>query len=320
MKIVVLDGYGLNPGDLSWSRLEALGEVTIHDRTLKTDIVMRCLDAEIVLTNKTKLTKQHFDQLPKLKYIGVLATGYNIVDVEAAALKGITVTNVPAYGTKAVAQFVFAHLLEICHHVSEHAQSVREGQWNRAEDFCYWNKQLIELDGRTMGIIGTGRIGVETAKIAQVFGMRVVAYAPRPDLALEAHGFRYVAFDELLSESDVISLHCPLNEATWGLIDAQAFDKMKTGVILINTSRGPLIDEVALENAIKSGKVYAAGLDVLTVEPPVEALTLYNYPQCNITPHIAWAPQAARNRLLNIAVDNISAFLKGDTLNVIQNG
>ena len=190
MKIVVLDGFGLNPGDLSWARLEGLGDVTIYDRTMKDEIVARCLDAEIVLTNKTKLSKIHFDQLPKLKYIGVLATGYNIVDVEAAALKGITVTNVPAYGTKAVAQFVFAHLLEICHHISDHAQSVREGQWHRAEDFCYWNKPLIELDGLTMGIIGTGRIGVETAKIAQAFGMRVIAYAPRPNLALESHGFK----------------------------------------------------------------------------------------------------------------------------------
>lgn len=320
MKIVVLDGYGLNPGDLSWERLEALGEVIIYDRTLKTEIVARCMDAEIILTNKTKLTANHFEQLPKLKYIGVLATGYNIVDVEAASSKGIIVTNVPAYGTKAVAQFVFAHLLEICHHISEHAQSVREGQWNRAEDFCYWNKPLIELDGRTMGIIGTGKIGVETAKIAQAFGMRVIAYAPRPNLALESHGFKYVAFDALLSESDVISLHCPLNDATRGLIDAAAFDKMKSGVILINTSRGPLVDEAALEQAIQSGKVYAAGLDVLTVEPPVEPLALYRYPQCNITPHIAWAPQAARNRLLNIAVDNISAFLNGEAVNVIQNG
>ena len=320
MKIVVLDGFGLNPGDLSWARLEGLGDVTIYDRTMKDEIVARCLDAEIVLTNKTKLSKIHFDQLPKLKYIGVLATGYNIVDVEAAALKGITVTNVPAYGTKAVAQFVFAHLLEICHHISDHAQSVREGQWHRAEDFCYWNKPLIELDGLTMGIIGTGRIGVETAKIAQAFGMRVIAYAPRPNLALESHGFKYVDFDVLLNASDVISLHCPLTDATRDLIDANAFDKMKRGVILINTSRGPLIDEDALEQAIKSGKVYAAGLDVLTVEPPVEPLELYKYPQCNITQHIAWAPQAARNRLLNIAVDNISAFLKGEALNVIQNG
>lgn len=317
MKIVVLDGYGLNPGDLSWEPLEALGDVIIYDRTLKTDIIAHCSDAEIVLTNKTKLTKEHFEQLPKLKYIGVLATGYNIVDVEQAALKGIVVTNVPAYGTKAVAQFVFAHLLEICHHISEHAHSVREGQWNRAEDFCYWNKPLIELDGLTMGIIGTGRIGVETAKIAQAFGMKVIAYAPRPNLALEAHGFKYTTFETLLGTSDVISLHCPLTEENRGLLDGRAFEKMKTGVIIINTSRGPLIDELALEQALKSGKVYAAGLDVLAVEPPVDAHALYNYPQCNITPHIAWAPQAARNRLLHIAVENISAFIKGDALNVI---
>lgn len=320
MKIVVLDGYGLNPGDLSWAPLEALGEVSVYDRTLKTEIVSRCYDAEIVLTNKTKLTKAHFDVLPKLKYIGVLATGYNIVDIEAATLKGITVTNVPAYGTKAVAQFVFAHLLEICHHISEHAQSVRDGNWNRAADFCYWNKPLIELDGLTMGIIGTGRIGLETAKIAQAFGMNVIAYAPRPNHALEIHGFKYTDFDALLRESDVISLHCPLNASTRGLIDASAFDKMKNGVILINTSRGPLVDETALEEALKSGKVYAAGLDVLSVEPPIESLPLYQYPQCNITPHIAWAPKAARNRLLNIAVENIRAFMRGDALNVIHLG
>jgi len=317
MKIVVLDGFTLNPGDLSWEPLNTFGEVIIHDRTPKELIIAHANEAEILFTNKTPLKRDHFEQLPKLKYIGVLATGYNIVDVDAAKEFGIVVTNIPAYGTKSVAQFVFAHILEICHHVGEHAQSVRMGKWNRSEDFCYWNKPLIELDGKTLGIIGTGRIGFETAKIATAFGMRVIAYAPRPKMPPEGITLEYVALEALYAQSDIISLHCPLTDETRGMINEGAFAKMKEGVIIINTSRGPLIDEDALVRALESAKVYAAGLDVLSKEPPVEPLPLYAFEQCNITPHIAWAPFAARERLLATAIENLKGYLEDRPTNVI---
>lgn len=317
MEIVVLDGFTLNPGDLSWEPLNTIGNVKVYDRTSKDQIVEHAKGAEILFTNKTPLKREHFELLPNLKYIGVLATGYNIVDVEAAKAFGIVVTNVPTYGTKSVAQFVFAHILEICHHVGEHAQSVRLGKWNRSEDFCYWNKPLIELDGLVLGIIGAGRIGFETAKIANAFGMRVVAYSPRPKTLPEGVTLEFVPLDTLYAISDIISLHCPLTDETRGLINEDAFSKMKNGVILINTSRGPLIDENALLNAIESGKVYAAGLDVLSKEPPTDPLPLYAYPQCNITPHIAWAPLAARQRLLETAIDNLNAFLNNTPVNVV---
>lgn len=318
MKIVVLDGFALNPGDLSWDLLNPFGEVTIYERTHRDDVLKHAEDAEILFTNKTLLKEEQLSALPKLKYIGVLATGYNIVDVAYAKERGIVVTNVPTYGTKSVAQFVFAHLLEICHHVAEHAQSVRQGKWNRNEDFCYWNHPLIELDGKVMGIIGTGRIGVETAKIASAFGMEVIAYAPRPNYDLEGSLFKYVTFENLLDRSDVISLHCPLNDETRNILNQKAFDQMKDGVIIINTSRGPLIDETALCLALQSGKVYAAGLDVLAKEPPKEYNPLYAEVNCNITPHIAWAPRAARQRLLVSAIENLKAFLDGIPLNQVN--
>jgi len=326
MKIVVLDGYTLNPGDLSWEPLLELGEVVIYDRTSREDLFLRASEADILITNKTPLKRELIEQLPKLKYIGVLATGYNIVDVEAAREYNITVTNVPTYGTKAVAQFVFAHLLEICHHVGEHSKSVREGKWNRQEDFCYWDKPLIELDGKVMGIIGTGRIGMETAKIAKSFGMTVVAYRRengRRHEPIESHEdeaealFNYLPPNEFFAVSDVISLHCPLTEENRGMLNASAFNMMKTGVIIINTARGPLIDEIALAAALKNGKVYAAGLDVLSKEPPIEPSPLYAFEQCNITPHIAWAPLASRNRLLGIAIDNLKAFMAGRVKNTV---
>lgn len=318
MKIVVLDGFALNPGDLSWDALNALGDVTIYDRTPKEDVLRRAEDADIIFTNKTLLKAPQLEALPKLKYIGVLATGYNIVDIEFAKTKGIIVTNVPTYGTKSVAQFVFAHLLEICHHVAEHAESVRQGKWNRNEDFSYWNKPLIELDGKVMGIIGTGRIGIETAKIAHAFGMKVIAYAPRPNFDLEGEIFKYESLENLFKTSDVISLHCPLTDETRGMLNQDAFDQMKEGVIIINTSRGPLIDEDALLVALKSGKVYAAGLDVLAKEPPKEYNPLYAQTNCNITPHIAWAPREARQRLLMSAVENLKAFLDGNPINQVN--
>ncbi|GAB6106394.1 D-2-hydroxyacid dehydrogenase [Fusibacter bizertensis] len=318
MKIVVLDGFALNPGDLSWDALNALGDVTIYDRTPKEDVLKRAEDADIIFTNKTLLKAPQLEALPKLKYIGVLATGYNIVDTEFAKAKGIVVTNVPTYGTKSVAQFVFAHLLEICHHVAEHAESVRQEKWNRNEDFSYWSQPLIELDGKVMGIIGTGRIGVETAKIACAFGMKVIAYAPRPNFDLEGEIFKYESLENLFKTSDVISLHCPLTDETRGMLNQEAFDQMKEGVIIINTSRGPLIDEEALLVALKSGKVYAAGLDVLAKEPPKEYNPLYAQTNCNITPHIAWAPRAARQRLLMSAVENLKSFLDGNPINQVN--
>lgn len=318
MKIVVLDGFTLNPGDLSWEGMASLGTFECYDRTSREELIDRAKDAEILITNKTPINRTTLSQLPKLRYIGVLATGYNIVDSVAAKEFGVIVTNVPTYGTKSVAQFVFAHLLEICHHVAEHSQSVKAGKWNRTEDFCYWDRPLIELDGKVMGIIGTGRIGVETAKIASAFGMKVIAYAPRPKLTPNEGLFEYVTLETLLMTSDVISLHCPLTEETRGLLNDAAFEIMKTGAIVINTSRGPLIDEDALARALKSGKVYAAGLDVMTYEPPKGPSPLFEIENCQITPHIAWAPKEARQRLLNTAIQNVRAFIEGDPINVVS--
>lgn len=318
MKIVVLDGFTLNPGDLSWEDMASLGTFECYDRTSREELIDRAKDAEILITNKTPINRTTLSQLPKLRYIGVLATGYNIVDSVAAKEFGVIVTNVPTYGTKSVAQFVFAHLLEICHHVAEHSQSVKAGKWNRTEDFCYWDRPLIELDGKVMGIIGTGRIGVETAKIASAFGMKVIAYAPRPKLTPNEGLFEYVTLETLLMTSDVISLHCPLTEETRGLLNDAAFEIMKTGAIVINTSRGPLIDEDALARALKSGKVYAAGLDVMTYEPPKGPSPLFEIENCQITPHIAWAPKEARQRLLNTAIQNVRAFIEGDPINVVS--
>ena len=318
MKIVVLDGFTLNPGDLSWEGMASLGTFECYDRTSREELIDRAKDAEILITNKTPINRTTLSQLPKLRYIGVLATGYNIVDSVAAKEFGVIVTNVPTYGTKSVAQFVFAHLLEICHHVAEHSQSVKAGKWNRTEDFCYWDRPLIELDGKVMGIIGTGRIGVETAKIASAFGMKVIAYAPRPKLTPNEGLFEYVTLETLLMTSDVISLHCPLTDETRGLLNDAAFEIMKTGAIIINTSRGPLIDEDALARALKSGKVYAAGLDVMTYEPPKGPSPLFEIENCQITPHIAWAPKEARQRLLNTAIQNVRAFIEGDPINVVS--
>jgi len=318
MKIVVLDGYTLNPGDLSWGELERLGELTVYDRTPEDKVLERIGDAEIVYTNKTPLTRETFYKAPNIKWVGVLATGYNVVDVDAAREKGIPVTNVPDYSTDAVAQMVFALLLEICHHVWDHSEAVKKGEWTRSKDFCFWKYPLIELAGKTMGIIGYGRIGRATARIAQAMGMKVLAYTRTVDKALESDTMRFVSLDELLRESDVISLHCPLFESTKGMINKETIGKMKDGVIIINTSRGPLVVEEDLAEALNSGKVYAAAVDVVSTEPISEDNPLLKARNIIITPHIAWAPKEARQRLMDIAVENLKAFLRGEPVNVVN--
>lgn len=317
MKIVVLDGYTENPGDLSWKELEALGELTVYDRTPENLILERIKDAEIVITNKTPITDEMLESCRKIKYIGMLATGYNVVDVDAAKSKGIPVCNIPTYGTAAVAQMVFALLLEICQHVGAHSVSVKSGDWSKNLDWCYWNYPLIELNGKTLGIIGFGRIGQATAKIAAAMGMKVVAYDEHPSETGKQYG-EYVSLDELLKQSDVISLHCPLFPSTERIINKENIGKMKDGVIIINTSRGALVDEQDLADALKSGKVYAAGLDVVSTEPIKEDNPLLNCPNSFITPHIAWAPKESRQRLMDIAVDNVKKFLEGVPQNVVN--
>lgn len=312
MKIVVLDGYGLNPGDLSWEGLEALGDVAVYDYTAPGDAAARMKGADIILTNKTQLTAELMDACPTLRYIGVLATGYNVVDLKAAAERGIPVTNVPAYGTQAVAQHVFALLLEICNRVGHHDAAVRAGRWARNRDFCFWDFSLTELEGKTMGIVGLGKIGRATAELAKAFGMRVIAASGHA-----ADEF-VVPMAQLLRESDVISLHCPLTAENAGFINAQTIAQMKDGVILINTARGGLIDEMALREALLSGKVAAAGLDVLSSEPPQADHPLVGLDNCMVTPHIAWASREARARLMAIAVDNVTAFLRGERKNVVN--
>ncbi|MBN2659494.1 MAG: D-2-hydroxyacid dehydrogenase [Spirochaetales bacterium] len=318
MKIVVLDGYTLNPGDLSWEGFEKLGELTCYDRTDEKDVVSRIGDAELVVTNKTPVTAETIAACPGIKYIGVLATGYNVVDVEAAAARGIPVTNIPTYGTAAVAQFVFALLLNICHRVQDHSEAVYKGRWSSAPDFCFWDYPLMELAGKTMGIIGYGRIGQATGKIAQAFGMKVLAFDDYRLADLECDTMAYSSLDELLAQSDVISLHCPLFESTKGIINKDNIAKMKEGVIIINTSRGPLIVEEDLAGALESGKVRAAGLDVVSSEPIRGDNVLLNAKNCFITPHIAWAPLESRSRLMDIAVDNLKSFLDGQVVNKVN--
>lgn len=317
MKIVILDGYTENPGDLSWDGFAALGQLTVYDRTPANQILSRIGDAEIVVTNKTPLTRETFAACPNIRYVGVLATGYNVVDIEAAKEKGIPVTNIPTYGTTAVAQMVFALLLEICHHVGEHSEAVHRGEWTSCPDFCFWYTPLIELAGKTMGIIGFGRIGQNTAQIAKAFGLTVLAYDEYPNDAARALG-DYVTLEELLARSDIISLHCPLFPSTKGIINKHSIAKMKDGVILINTSRGPLVIEEDLAQALNSGKVYAAGLDVVATEPIQADNPLLKAKNCIITPHIAWAPKESRARLMDIAVNNLKAFLEQKPVNVVN--
>lgn len=310
MKIVVLDGYTLNPGDLSWADLEAMGPLTVYDRTPPEKIVQRIGDAEAVLTNKTPLTSATLAACPALRYIGVLATGYNVVDVAASKARGIPVCNIPTYGTAAVAQFTVALLLEMCHHVGAHSDSVHAGDWGRSPDWCYWRYPLVELAGKTAGIIGFGRIGQATAKILSAMGMKVLAYD-----AHESESGRqladYVSLDELLSRSDVISLHCPLFPDTQGLICRRNIEKMKDGVMILNASRGPLVVDDELAEALDSGKVVGAALDVASTEPIRGDNPLLRAKNCILTPHIAWAPKESRQRLMDIAVDNLRSYLSG---------
>lgn len=317
MKIVILDGYTENPGDLSWEAFEALGEVTVYDRTPKEMIVERIGDAQAVITNKTPMTRQTLDNCPSIRYIGVLATGYNVVDTGAAKEKGIPVTNIPTYGTTAVAQMVFALLLEVCHHVGAHSQAVKDGAWSRNPDWCFWNYPLIELAGKTMGIIGFGRIGQAAGKIAKAFGMEVLAYDQYPNDAGRQIG-EYVSLDELYARSDVISLHCPLFPETTGMINKESIAKMKKGVIIINTSWGPLIVEEDLAEALHEGKVYAAACDVVSTEPIRPENPLLGCYNSILTPHIAWAPKESRSRLMDIAVQNLKAFIDGAPVNVVN--
>lgn len=315
-RIVVLDGYTLNPGDLSWDGLEALGSFTVYDRTADEDAVGRAGDAEIVITNKTELSAEVIEGLPGLKYIGVLATGYNVVDLEAARSRGIIVTNVPAYGTRSVAQMAFAHLLNLAQHVRDHAQTVSSGKWSSCPDFCYWDTPLIELAGLTMGIVGLGRIGRATANLAIAFGMQVIAY----DIAAPAdlpEGCRLVGLDDVFRESDVVSLHCPLTSENKGIVDEQRLAMMKKTAFLINTSRGALVDEQALAETLNDERIAGAGLDVLTLEPPEKDNPLLKAKNCFVTPHISWATRSARARLLEVAVENVAAFLAGKPQNVV---
>lgn len=314
-KIVILDGYTLNPGDLDWKGFEALGDVTVYDRTGDDQILERIGDASVVITNKTPMTRETLFSAPKLSYVGVLATGYNVVDTAAAKERGIVVTNIPTYGTDAVAQFTFALLLEVAHHVQRHSDSVMEGRWSAHQDFCYWDYPLMELLDKTMGIIGYGRIGQATARIARAFGMKVIAYDLYHD---PAHQDTYVTLDELLSTSDVISLHCPLFDETRGIINRESIERMKDGVIILNTSRGPLIVEEELAEALNSGKVAAAAVDVVSTEPIEADNPLLGAKNILITPHIAWAPKESRIRLMDIAVRNLASFLSGNAENVVN--
>lgn len=311
MKIVVLDGYTENPGDLSWGPLQGLGELTVYDRTPPEAVLERIGDAEAIYTNKTVLSRELIQAMPAVRFIGVLATGYNVVDVQAARERGIVVCNIPTYGTDAVAQYVFALLLELCHHVAHHAQAVQQGRWTACPDFCFWDYPLIELSGKTMGIVGYGRIGRRTAQIARAFGMQVLAY----DAFVQAE--ECVPLDELLERSDVVSLHCPLFPETKHIIRGETIARMKDGAILINTSRGPLVDEAALREALTSGKLYGAAVDVVSTEPVQPDNPLLGLENCLITPHIAWAPRESRQRLMDIAVENLRCFLRGAPQNVV---
>ena len=320
MKIVVLDGYTENPGDLSWAGMEALGEVTVYDRPPLDDegeIIRRIGDADVVLTNKTPISRAALDACPSVKFISVLATGYNVVDVAAARKKNIPVSNIPTYGTASVGQFAIALLLEICHHIGHHNEAVHAGRWEHCADWCFWDYPLIELAGKTMGVIGFGRIGQQTGKIAKALEMNVIAYDSYPNDTGKAIA-EYVSLDELLAKSDVIAVHCPLFPETQGIINKDNIAKMKDGVIILNNSRGPLVVEQDLADALNSGKVAAAGLDVVSTEPIKGDNPLLKAKNCIITPHISWAAKEPRSRIMDMSVDNIKAFLTGAPVNVVN--
>ena len=318
-KIVVLDGITLSPGDLSWEGFEKLGNCVVYDRTPADKIIERIGDADIVITNKTPITKETLDVAHGIKYIGVLATGYNVIDTEAAKARGIPVTNIPTYGTAAVAQFAIGLLLEICHRFGHHNDAVHSGRWETALDFCFWDYPLIELCGKTIGFIGFGRIGQTTAKIAAALGMDILAHdAVETDEGRKIG--KYVPLGELLAKSDVISLHCPLTPATQNIVNKDSIAKMKDGVIILNTSRGPLVNEQDLADALNSCKLKAAAVDVVSAEPIRGDNPLLKAKNCVITPHIAWAPREARSRLMDIAVKNLASFLEGSPTNVVNKG
>lgn len=317
MKIVVLDGCAANPGDLSWDALKSLGECIIYDRTSPDEVLQRAEGAEVLLTNKTVLDSDLIEALPLLKYIGVLATGYNIVDVEAARKRNIVVTNVPAYSTDSVAQLVFAHILNIAQQVQHHAQEVRRGRWVQSPDFCFWDTPLLELCNKTIGIVGFGHTGYQTARIALGFSMQVMAYTSKSQAQLPSGIRKAVSLEQLFAECDIVSLHCPLTEDTRSLVNAGRLALMKPTAILINTARGPLVDEHALADALNQGRLYAAGVDVLSTEPPHADNPLLTARHCYITPHIAWASTAARQRLMQVVVANLQAWLTGKVVNSV---
>ena len=318
MKIVILDGRALNPGDLSYDCLKQFGEVTLYQHTdTEEELIARIADNEIILVNKVPITKRVLDACPRIKLICVQATGYNVVDCSACAERGIPVTNVPAYGTAAVAQFTFALMLELCHQIGHHDRAVHQGKWCECTNFCFWDTPQMELGGKTLGIIGFGRIGQEVAKLASAFGMHILAYS-RSRKTGYTHPVEYTDLDTLLSRSDFISLHCPLFPETEKIINAEALSKMKDGAILINTARGGLLDEEAVRDALVSGKLSAAAVDVVTQEPMERDNPLLSAPNCIITPHIAWAPKESRQRLLNCVVENIRAYINGAPQNVVN--
>jgi len=317
MKIVVLDGYTLNPGDLSWNGLKQFGDVIIYDRTPADKIVERAAEAEIVFTNKTPLNRDVLNQLHALKYVGVLATGYNVVDTEVAKVKGITVTNIPGYGTDSVAQMTFALLLELCHHVQYHSDSVMKSNWSQSADFCYWNFPLIELAGKTMGVIGFGNIGRKVADIATAFGMNIIGNDKFKTDQSHRTNFLWAEVAQLLEQSDVVSIHCPLFPETKGLLNKESLRLMKKTALLLNTSRGPVIVDEDLADALNNDIIAGAGIDVLSVEPPSGNNPLFTAKNCLITPHIAWATKEARTRLMDIAVNNLTAFSNGNPVNVV---
>lgn len=317
MKIVVLDGYTANPGDLSWEQLNALGACTIYDRTAPNEVLERAAEAEVLLTNKVLIRAEHLAALPCLKYIGVLATGYNVVDVAAAHERGIVVTNIPAYSTPSVGQMVFSHILNIAQQVQHHSDEVHRGRWTNSADFCFRDTPLIELLGKKIGLIGLGQTGYNTARIAIGFGMKVWAYTSKSRLQLPPE-IKKMELDQLFHECDIISLHCPLTEETRELVNARRLALMKPSAMLINTGRGPLVDEQALADALNSGQIYAAGVDVLSTEPPRADNPLLGAKNCYITPHIAWASTAARERLIKMAAENVKGYRDGKLMNVVK--
>lgn len=318
MNIVFLDAYTANPGDLSWHQFEELGNATTYDYTPRELVVERCKDAEIIIDNKVVIDKELMQQLPKLKYIGMLSTGFNVIDIDAAKERGITVTNVPTYSTEAVAQLTFALILSIYNQVNLHNSAVHNGEWSSCRDFCFYKSPLIELKDKTIGLIGYGKIGCEVAKIADAFSMNILCYVPSKKPQPDFRNFKFVSLDYLAENSDIISLHCPLTPETTGMINNEFISKMKKSAIIINTSRGPAIDEQALADALNSGKIYGAGVDVLSTEPPKPDNPLLNCSKCVITPHIAWAGYETRERLIGVVYNNLKSYLDGKPVNVIN--